>query len=154
VVPRPVVAHGVANSRFPGLAHLLAHRNAGYYPKAKGHTWRAETRLAPEVIIHLLRRRATAGVRLPDGRHEITKNQFVGDQGRSCRMSMEADKERAVDYLIGSTPIGSNVPFYLERLGVTDPKTCGVSGRAMCSCFSLFEDVREGFATWVYPERT
>jgi AraC family transcriptional regulator of arabinose operon len=135
VVPRPVVATALKQ---PLLSHLLP-TDAGYYPKAKGHTCERKNG-CPEVIF-IYCAEGNGWCEVAGLRHEITKNQLLVINAAAPHVYGASRNEPWTIHWFHA--VGSNVPFYLERLGVTDPKPV-VSLGGDVQLFSLFEDVREG----------
>jgi len=135
VVPRSVLANLVQH---PLLKQLLP-TDAGYYPKAKGHRC-VRTAGSPEVIF-IYCADGEGWCEMAGRSHPITRNQLLVVPA-------------ATPHAYGAGPthpwtihwfhaIGGNVPYYLERLGVTREKPVVPLGGNV-QLFSLFEEVLEG----------
>jgi AraC-like DNA-binding protein len=135
VVPRPILATALKQ---PLLLHLLP-TDAGYYPKAKGHI--CERKNGCQEVIFIYCADGHGWCEISGLRHEITKNQLLVINA-SMPHVYGADKMKpwTIHWFHAA---GTNVPFYLERLGVTDQKPI-VSLGGDVQLFSLFEDVRGG----------
>jgi AraC family transcriptional regulator of arabinose operon len=130
VVPRPVLATALSQ---PLLKNLLP-TDAGYYPKAKGHTC-VRKNGCPEVIF-IYCAEGEGWCEIAGRRHEISKNQLLIIHVYGANKT----KPWTIHWFHA---IGSNVPFYLERLGVSTQKPVVPLGGDV-QLFSLFEDVQEG----------
>ena len=135
VVPRPVVAKALEQ---PLLRHLLP-TDAGYYPKAQGHTCIRKTG-SPEVIF-IYCAEGTGWCEIAGIHHEIAKNQLLVINANTPHVYGAGKKKPWTIHWFHA--VGSNVPHYLEHLGVTSQKPV-VSLGGDVQLFSLFEDVREG----------
>jgi AraC-like DNA-binding protein len=135
VVPRPVLATAMQH---PLLKHLLP-TDAGFYPRAAGHVCVRE-RGCPEVIF-IYCAEGSGWCEISARRHEITKNQLlIINAGTPHVYGASKHLPWTIHWFHA---VGSNVPFYLERLAVTDQKPIASLGGDV-HLFSLFEDVREG----------
>ena len=135
VVPRPILVTALHQ---PLLRHLLP-TDAGYYPKAKGHTC-VRKHGCPEVIF-IYCADGSGWCEIAGRRHEISKNQLLVINANTPHVYGAGKKTPWTIHWFHA--VGSNVPFYLERLGITDQKPV-VSLGGDVQLFSLFEDVREG----------
>jgi AraC-like DNA-binding protein len=135
VVPRPILSKALQN---PLLKHLLP-SDAGYYPKAEGHVCVRE-RGCPEAIFIY----CAAGhgwCEIAGRRHEVTKNQLlVIPANRSHVYGADREAPWTIHWFHA---VGSNVPFYLERLGVAEAQPVVPLGGDV-QLFGLFEEVLEG----------
>src|SRR6266540_1992722 len=134
VVPRPVLANAL---RDPLLRPLLP-SDAGYYPKAKGHTC-ARERGCPEAIF-IYCADGSGWCELSGRRHDVAKNQLLVIPASAPHVYGAAKKTPWTIHWFHA--VGSNVPFYLERLGVTEAKPVVPLGGDV-QLFSLFEEVLE-----------
>ncbi len=135
VVPRPVLAKALSN---PLLKHL-APTDAGYYPKATGHTCVRE-RGCPEAIF-IYCAEGTGWCEIAGHRHEVSKNQLLVIPANTPHVYGAGEKTPWTIHWFHA--VGSNVPVYLERLGVTKERPVVPLGGDV-QLFSLFEDVLEG----------
>jgi AraC-like DNA-binding protein len=135
VVPRPVLANAL---RDPLLRGLLP-SDAGYYPKAKGHTC-ARERGCPEAIF-IYCADGSGWCELSGRRHDVASNQLLVIPASAPHVYGAAKKTPWTIHWFHA--VGSNVPFYLERLGVTEAKPVVPLGGDV-QLFSLFEEVIEG----------
>ena len=135
VLPRPILATVLKN---PLLKNLLP-TDAGYYPKAQDHTCFRKNG-CPEVIF-IYCAEGSGWCEIAGLRHAIGKNQLLVINANVPHV-YGADKKTPWTIHWFHT-VGLNVPFYLERLGVTNENPV-VSLGGDVQLFSLFEDVREG----------
>lgn len=135
VVPRPLVATAL---KHPLLQHLLP-TDAGYYPKAKDHT--CVRNHGCEEVIFIYCAEDKGWCEIAGHRHEISKNQMLVINAATPHI-YAADKQ-APWTIHWFHAVGSNIPFYLEKLGVTDQNPI-VSLGDNVQLYSLFEEVREG----------
>jgi AraC-like DNA-binding protein len=135
VVPRPILASSLQD---PLLKQLLP-TDAGYYPKAKGHTCVRE-RGCPEVIF-IYCAEGTGWCELLGKTHAVTRNQLLVIPASTAH-AYGAGKEKPWT-IHWFHAVGTNVPHYQERLGVTGAKPVVPLGGDV-QLFSLFEDVQEG----------
>lgn len=135
VVPRPILASSLQD---PLLKQLLP-TDAGYYPKATGHTCIRE-RGCPEVIF-IYCAEGTGWCELLGKAHIVTRNQLLVIPA-STPHAYGAGKEKPWT-IHWFHAVGTNVPHYLDRLGVTGAKPVVPLGGDV-QLFSLFEDVQEG----------
>lgn len=135
VVPRPVVAKALEQ---PLLKHLLP-TDAGYYPKAEGHTCVRKNGIPEVVFIYCAE--GTGWCEIAGLRHEISKNQLLVIPADTPHVYGAGKKSPWTIHWFHV--VGFNVPFYLERLGVTRQKPVVSLGEDV-QLFSLFEEVREG----------
>jgi AraC-like DNA-binding protein len=135
VVPRPVLATALKQ---PLLQHLLP-TDAGYYPKAKGHTCVRKNGCAEVIFIYCADGKGWCEI--AGHRHEISRNQLLVINAATPHIYGAGKKAPWTIHWFHV--VGSNVPFYLEKLGVTDQNPI-VSLSDDVQLYSLFEDVREG----------
>jgi len=135
VVPRSIVASALQD---PLLKQLLP-TDAGYYPKAKGHTCVRE-KGCPEVIF-IYCAEGTGWCEMLGKTHPVTENQLLVIPA-STPHAYGANKEKPWS-IHWFHAVGTNVPFYLERLGVTRDKPVVPLGGDV-QLFSLLEEVQEG----------
>jgi AraC family transcriptional regulator of arabinose operon len=135
VVPRPVLSTAI---QYPLLKSLLP-TDAGFYPRATGHVCVRE-RGCPEVIF-IYCAEGQGWCEVNGRRHEIAKNQLLIINANTPHIYGASKKAPWTIHWFHV--IGANVPYYLERLGVTDQNPV-VSLGGDVHLFSLFEDVREG----------
>jgi AraC family transcriptional regulator of arabinose operon len=135
VVPRPVLTTAL---QYPLLKPLLP-TDAGYYPKAKGHTCVRE-KGCPEVIF-IYCAEGDGWCEIAGRKHEITKDQLLVIPVSTPHVYGAGKKTPWTIHWFHA--MGFNVPIYLERLGVTKENPV-VSLGGNVQLFSLFEDVLEG----------
>jgi AraC family transcriptional regulator of arabinose operon len=135
VVPRPVLT---AALKQPLLQHLLP-TDAGYYPKAKGHTCVRKNGCAEVIFIYCAD--GNGWCEIAGHRHEISRNQLLVINAATPHIYGAGKKAPWTIHWFHT--VGSNVPFYLEKLGVTDQNPI-ISLSDDVQLYSLFEDVREG----------
>ena len=135
VVPRPVVSVAV---RQPLLKHLLP-TDAGFYPRAHGHKCTREIGCPEAVFIYCAR--GNGWCEMAGRRHEVTQDQLLVIPPSTPHIYGAAKKEPWTIHWFHA--VGSNVPFYLEKLEVTEEKPVVRLGGDV-QLFSLFEDVLEG----------
>jgi AraC family transcriptional regulator, arabinose operon regulatory protein len=135
VVPRPILASSMQD---PLLRQLLP-TDAGYYPKAKGHTCVRE-RGCPEVIF-IYCAEGAGWCEMLGKTHPVTRNQLlVIPASTPHAYGAATEKPWTIHWFHAA---GTNVPHYVERLGVTGAKPVVPLGGDV-QLFSLFEDVQEG----------
>jgi AraC-like DNA-binding protein len=135
VLPRPILASALQH---PLLKSLLP-TDAGYYPKATGHTCVRE-RGCPEAIF-IYCAEGAGWCELAGHRHEVAKNQLlVVPAATPHAYGAEKKSPWTIHWF---HVVGANLPFYLEWLGVTAAKPVVPLGGDV-HLFSLFEDVLEG----------
>ena len=135
VVPRPIVTTALHH---PLLRYLLP-TDAGCYPKATGHTC-VRPRGCPEVIF-IYCTEGTGWCEMAGRRHQINKDQLLVINANTPHAYGTFAKSPWTIYWFHV--IGSNVPVYLEQLGVSCEKPV-VSLGGDVQLLSLFEDVLEG----------
>jgi AraC family transcriptional regulator, arabinose operon regulatory protein len=135
VVPRPVLTTAL---QYPLLKPLLP-TDAGYYPKAKGHTCVRE-KGCPEVIF-IYCAEGDGWCEIAGRKHELTKDQLLVIPVSTPHVYGAGKKTPWTIHWFHA--MGLNVPIYLERLGVTKENPV-VSLGGNVQLFSLFEDVLEG----------
>lgn len=135
VVPRPVMVTALRN---PLVKNLLP-TDAGYYPKARGHTCVRE-RGCPETIF-IYCAEGGGWCEIAGQKHDITRNQLLVIPANAPHVyGAVAQAPWTIHWFHA---VGSNVPFYLERLAVTVRQPVVPLGGDV-QLFSLFEDVLEG----------
>jgi AraC-like DNA-binding protein len=135
VVPRPLLAGAMQN---PLLRNLLP-TDAGYYPKAAGHTC-VRQRGCPETIF-IFCAEGQGWCELAGRRHAITRNQLlVIPAGTPHEYGADANQPWTIHWFHA---VGPHLPHYLHRLGVSAAQPV-VSLGGDPQLFSLFEDLREG----------
>ncbi len=137
VVPRPILATTV---RHPLLRSLLP-TDAGYYPKAEGHT--CERKHGCPEVIFIYCAEGNGWCEIAGRNHPIGKNQLLVINAATPHVYGAAKKNPWTIHWFHA--VGANVPFYLERLGVSNENPV-VSLGGDVQLFSLFEDVLEGLA--------
>src|SRR5882672_8376962 len=123
VVPRPILATALLDP----LLRNLAPTDAGYYPKAKGHTC-ARERGCPEAIF-IYCADGSGWCELSGRRHDVASNQLLVIPAFAPHVYGAAKKTPWTIHWFRA--VGSNVPFYLERLGVTEAKPVVPHGRGI-----------------------
>jgi AraC-like DNA-binding protein len=134
VVPRPVLEKALKDP----LLVALAPTDAGYYPKAKGHTC-AREHGAPETIF-IYCAEGNGWCELAGRRHEVAANQLLVVPASIPHVYGAAKKDPWTIHWFHA--VGTNLPLYVERLGVTKEKPV-VSLGGDVYLFSLFEEVVE-----------
>jgi AraC family transcriptional regulator, arabinose operon regulatory protein len=135
VVPRPMVTIAM---RQPLLKHLLP-TDAGFYPRAAGHKCTRERGCPEAVFIYCAR--GSGWCEIAGRRHEVAKDQLVVIPAGTPHVYGASKKDPWTIHWFHA--IGSNVPFYLEKLEVK-PERPVVQLGGDVQLFSLFEDVLEG----------
>jgi AraC family transcriptional regulator of arabinose operon len=134
VVPRPAIERAVQD---PLLKNLLP-TDAGYYPKAKGHIC-AREHGAPETIF-IYCAEGNGWCEIAQRRHDVAANQLLVVPASTPHVYGAA---KGMPWTIHwFHAVGTNVPLYLERLGVTKEKPVVALGGDVY-LFSLFEEVVE-----------
>ena len=132
VVPRPVLEKALKD---PLLRNLVP-TDAGYYPKAKGHTCAREH--GPPETIFIYCAEGEGWCELDGRRHEVGANQLLVVPASIPHVYGAAKK--APWTIQWFHAVGANVPMYVERLRVTREKpVVSLSGNVYL--FSLFEEV-------------
>ena len=134
VVPRPVLEKVLKDP----LLRNLAPTDAGYYPKAKGHTIVREHG-APETIF-IYCAEGNGWCEIAGHRHDIGPNQLLIVPAFTPHVYGAARKTPWTIHWFHA--VGAYVPLYLERLRVTKEKPV-VSLSGDVYLFSLFEEVVE-----------
>lgn len=135
VLPRPIMATAL---QYPLLKQLLP-TDAGYYPKAKGHVCAREWGCPEAIFIYCAE--GNGWCEIAGRRHEVTRNQLLVVPASTPHVYGAGKKTPWTIYWFHA--VGSNVPIYLDRLGVTREKPVVPLGGGV-QLFSLFEDVLEG----------
>jgi AraC-like DNA-binding protein len=132
VVPRPILAQAM---KLPLLQGLLP-SDAGYYPRARGHTCVRE-RGCPEVIF-IYCAEGSGWCEVAGERHAVLKNELlVINAGTPHVYGADAKSPWTIFWFHA---VGANVPLYVQRLGVTrDQPVVRLGGDVQL--FSLFEEV-------------
>lgn len=134
VLPRPIM---VTALHYPLLKQLLP-TDAGYYPRAKGHVCVRE-RGCPEAIF-IYCAEGTGWCEIAGQRHQVSRNQLLVIPASTPHVYGAGKKIPWTIHWFHA--VGSNVPIYLERLGVTAKKPVVPLGGDV-QLFSLFEEVLE-----------
>jgi len=132
VVPRPVLS----NARQHPLMEALLPTDAGYYPKARGHTCSRE-RGCPEVIF-IYCAEGSGWCEIAGRRHAIGRNELlVIEAGTPHVYGADSKTPWTIFWL---HVIGANVPLYVEKLRVTEEHPV-VPLADDVQLLSLFEEV-------------
>ncbi len=121
-------------------ASICCRRMPAIIPKARGHIC-VRKNGCPEVIF-IYCAEGKGWCEIAGRRHEIGQKSIAGDQCRHAAWLWRG-RENKPWTIHWFHAVGSNVPFYLERLGVTDQRPV-VSLGGDVQLFPLFEEVREG----------
>ena len=135
VLPRPIIKTA---SQHLLLRHLLP-TDAGYYPKAKSHRI-ARQNGCPEVIF-IYCADGEGWCEMGAMRHAVSRNQLLVVPADTPHVYGAGSKAPWTIHWFHS--VGANLPFYLERLGVSEQKPVVPLGPDV-QLLSLFEDVLEG----------
>jgi len=135
VVPRPGLAKALLN---PLLKSLLP-SDSGFYPKAKGHVCARELGCPEAIFIYCAA--GTGWCEIAGKRHEVGTNQLLVIPANIPHVYGAGRKDPWTIYWFHA--IGTNVPIYLERLGVSPSQPVVPLGGDV-QLLSLFEDVQEG----------
>jgi len=142
VVPRPILATALQNP----LLQSLMPSDAGFYPKAKGHTC-ARERGCPETIF-IYCSEGNGWCEIAGRRYEVSRNQLLVLPSSVPHVYGAAKKDPWTIYWFHA--VGDHVRLYLEMLGTTAEKRVIPLGGDV-QLLSLFEDVLEelehGFTT-------
>ena len=135
VVPRSVLATSLQH---PLLKALLP-TDAGYFPKARGHTCVRKAGIPEVIFIYCAE---GAGWCEIEGRtHHVSKDQLlIVPPSTPHAYGAQLETPWTIHWFHAA---GSNVPYYLERLGVTRDRPVVPLGGDV-QLFSLFEEVLEG----------
>ncbi len=135
VVPRSILG---GSAQHPLLKQLLP-TDAGYYPKAKGH--RCARAAGSQEAIFIYCADGEGWCEIAGRSHPIKKNQLlIIPAGTPHAYGAGPAHPWTIHWFHA---IGTNVPYYLERLGVTREKPVVPLGGNV-RLFSLFEEVLEG----------
>jgi AraC-like DNA-binding protein len=135
VLPRPILSDAL---RHPLLKNLLP-TDAGYYPKAKGHVCVRERGCAEDIFIYCAE--GAGWCEIAGKKHEVARDQLlVIPAGTAHVYGASARRPWTIHWFHA---VGTNVPFYLERLAVSKANPV-VSLGGDVRLFALFEDLREG----------
>jgi AraC-like DNA-binding protein len=135
VLPRPILVTALQN---PLLKQLLP-TDAGYYPKASGHTCARQHGCSEVIFIYCAE--GNGWCEIAGRKHEVTKNQLLVLPVSTPHVYGARKKTPWTIYWFHA--VGLNVPVYLERLGVVKENPV-VSLGGDVQLLSLFEDVLEG----------
>ncbi len=135
VLPRPILTTALQH---PLLKNLLP-TDAGYYPRARGHVCIRE-RGCPEVIF-IYCAEGGGWCEIAGHRHEIGQDQLLVIPANTPHIYGAAQKKPWTIHWFHA--VGTNAPYYLERLGVSREQPV-VSLGGDVQLFSLFEDLLEG----------
>lgn len=134
VVPRPMVMLALGQ---PLLKQLLP-TDAGFYPRARGHQCTRKQGCRETVFIYCSQGRGWC--ELGGQRHEVSRDQLLVLPADLPHTYGAAERRPWTIHWFHA--VGSNVPFYLEKLGVT-PGQPVISVRGDVGLFSVFEEVLE-----------
>jgi len=135
LVPRPILTLALKQ---PLLRHLLP-TNVGYYPKAKGQISERENGCTETIFIFCAD--GDGWCKIAGQHHKISKNQLLVISSGTPYVYGAGKKMPWTIHWFHT--VGSNVPHYLERLGVTND-TPIVSLGGDTQLYSLFREVRQG----------
>lgn len=135
VVPRPIVSVAIKQP----LLRTLLPTDAGFYPRASRHQCTREKGCPEAVFIYCARGGGWCDI--GGRRHEVSEDQLLVIPASTPHVYGAARKEPWTIHWFHA--IGTNVPYYLEKLGVTEQKPVVRLGGDV-QLFSLFEDVLEG----------
>ncbi len=134
VVPRPILTTVIQD---PLLRNLLP-TDAGYYPRAKGHTC-AREKGCPETIF-IFCAEGKGWCEIAGRRHEVAENQLLVVSASTPHVYGAAKKDPWTIHWFHA--VGANVPLYLNRLGVSkNQPVVSLTGGVLL--LSLFEEVVE-----------
>jgi AraC family transcriptional regulator of arabinose operon len=134
VVPRPILATAL---RGP-LIQALMPTDAGFYPKAEGHTCAREHGCPETVFIYCSEGNGWCEI---GGRmHEITRNQLLILPASTPHVYGAGKENPWTIYWFHA--VGTHLPIYLKMLGATEEKPV-ISLGGDVHLLSLFEDVLE-----------
>jgi AraC family transcriptional regulator, arabinose operon regulatory protein len=134
VVPRPVLSAALQN---PLVQHLVP-TDAGYYPKAKGHTCVREKGCSEAIFIYCSEGKGWCEI--AGKMHEVAANQLLVLPPSTPHAYGASKKEPWTIYWLHA--VGANMPLYLDRLAVTAEKPIVRLGGDV-QLLSLFEEVME-----------
>lgn len=134
VVPRPVLEKLLKDP----LLRNLTPTDAGYYPKARGHAC-AREHGAPETIF-IYCAEGNGWCELEGRRHDVAENQLLIVPASTPHVYGAGRNDPWTIHWFHA--VGTNVPLYLQRLGVTKENPV-VSLGGDVYLFSLFEEVVE-----------
>lgn len=134
VVPRPILTTAL---QAPLIKSLMP-TDAGFYPRAKGHTCVREKGCPETVFIYCSE--GTGWCEIAGRQHEITRNQLLVLPA-SIPHVYGADKKKPWT-IYWFHAVGTHLPLYLEMLGTTAQKPIVPLGLDV-QLLSLFEDVLE-----------
>jgi AraC-like DNA-binding protein len=134
VVPRPIVSVAIKQP----LLRTLLPTDAGFYPRANRHQCTREKGCPEAVFIYCAR--GGGWCEIGGCRHEVSEDQLLVIPASTPHAYGAAGKGPWTIHWFHA--IGANVPYYLEKLGVTEKKPVVRLGGDV-QLFSLFEDVLE-----------
>jgi len=134
VLPRPILASALKHP----LLEALIPTDAGYYPRATGHTCARARGCGEAIFIYCAE--GSGWCELSGQTHAVEKNQLLVVPAFTPHVYGAAKKKPWTIHWFHA--VGSNMPIYLERLGVTAAKPV-VSLGGDVQLFSLFEEVLE-----------
>jgi len=134
VVPRPIVETSL---RHPLLRQLLP-TDAGYYPRAQGHTCVREKGCPEAIFIYCAE--GEGWCEMGGASHPVRTDELLVIPAFTPHAYGANRKKPWTIHWFHA--VGENVPFYLERLGVTAQKPVVALGGNV-QLFSLFEEVLE-----------
>jgi AraC-like DNA-binding protein len=142
VVPRPILSTALHGP----LIRSLMPTDAGFYPKAKGHTC-ARERGCPEAVF-IYCSEGNGWCEIGGTMHEVGRNQLLILPASVPHVYGASENEPWTIYWFHA--VGNHLPIYLEMLGATAEKPVVPLGGDV-QLLSLFEDVLEelehGFTT-------
>jgi AraC-like DNA-binding protein len=134
VVPRPILTTALQD---PLLRNLLP-TDAGYYPRAKGHTCAREKGCPETIFIYCAE--GNGWCEISGRRHEVAQNQLLVVPASAPHVYGSAKKNPWTIHWFHV--VGGNVPLYVDRLGVSKSEpVVSLSGGVLL--LSLFEEVVE-----------
>ncbi len=134
VVPRPILATALQD---PLLRNLFP-TDAGYYPRAKGHTCAREKGCPETIFIYCAE--GNGWCEIAGRRHEVTQNQLLVVPALAPHVYGAAKRNPWTIHWFHA--VGANVPLYLDRLGVSkNQPVVSLTGGVLL--LSLFEEVVE-----------
>ena len=134
VVPRPILSTAL---QAPLIKSLMP-TDAGFYPKAKGHTC-ARERGCPETVF-IYCSEGHGWCEIAGRMHEITRNQLLVLPASIPHVYGADKKDPWTIYWFHA--VGTNLPIYLQMLGATTEKPVVPLGGDV-QLLSVFEDVLE-----------
>jgi len=134
VVPRPILATALQGP----LLQSLMPTDAGFYPKARGHTCERENGCPETVFIYCSE--GEGWCEIAGRMHEVSRNQLLVLPASIPHVYGASENEPWTIYWFHA--VGNHLPMYLEMLGATAEKPIVPLGGDV-QLLSLFEDVLE-----------